>query len=233
MLHSTSSHEMGSIAKFKMALAFKQTNHNKTWQDLLVEESEISLKRRKAVREWTFRRMYLSVFILVTAGFVLYCSLFYIGAFVDIGKIVGVSQSVRAQKAQQNVANMERAKTRTIFSPILDGFSLNRIYMRRGQSILATYSLPSNARLSLTIKQCKSQPILEVFTCTVLGEQSAEISNRLNGFIEFVVSEPGFYYFEDKVVKSSATNLKANYDYRIIWQRGGKQAQKLRPLGLR
>lgn len=222
-----------SIAKFKMSLTFKQTKHNKTWQDLLVEESERSLKRRKAVREWTFRRMYLSVFILVAAGFVLYCSLFYIGAFVDIGKTVGISQSLRAQKAQQNVTNMARANPRTVFSPIFDGFSLNRIYMRRGQSILATYSLPSDVKLSLTIKQCKSQPILEVFTCTVLGEQSVEIGDRLNGFIEFIVSEPGFYYFEDKVIKSPNTNFKADYDYRIIWQRGGKQAQKLRPLGLR
>jgi len=213
-----------------MSLAFKQTQHRKSWQDLLVEESESSLRQRRGVRVWTFRRMYLSVFMLVGAGFVLYCSLFYVGAFIDLGKIVGVSQSARAQKTQQNMSSMTNAKPRTILSPIVDGFSINRIYMRKGQSILATYSLPSGTILSLSIKQCNSKPVIEVFTCEVLGAQNAEIRNRSNGFIEFIVSEPGFYYFDDKVIKLPNTELKANYDYHIIWQRGGKQAPELRPL---
>lgn len=126
-----------------MALTIKQTRKDKTWTSILMEESEKSLKRRK------FRRMYTSVFVLVSAGFVLYCSLFYVGAFFDAGKIVGMSQSVRAEKAQNNVRNMQRVKKRTLFSPVIESFSINRIYMRKGQSILATYSLPINTRLSL------------------------------------------------------------------------------------
>jgi len=213
-----------------MSLTFKQAQHNKSWQDLLVEESEYSLKQRKGLRDWTFRRMYLSVFTLVSAGFVLYCSLFYVGAFIDMGKIVGFSQSARVQKTQQNITSMTDVKPRTIFSPIIESFSINRIYMRKGQTILATYSLPSNVRLSLSVKQCDSKPILEVFSCNLLGEQNTEITNRSNGSVEFVVSEPGFYYFEADVVRLPDTSLKAYHDYRIVWQRGGKQAQKLRPL---
>ena len=220
----------GSTTNFSMSLTFKQARHIKSWQDLMIEESENSLRKRKGIRDWTFRRMYLSVFMLIGAGFMLYCSLFYIGAFIDIGEIVGVSQSSRAQKAQQNVTSMANAKPRTILSPIIDGFSINRIYMRKGQSILATYSLPSNVTLSLSIKQCDAKPILEVFSCTVLGEQTAKVSNRSNGFVEFIVSEPGFYYFEDAVIRLPDTSLKAFYDYRIVWIRGSKQAQKLRPL---
>lgn len=213
-----------------MSLAFKQTHHHKTWQDLMIEESERSLHSRKVYRKWTFRRMYLSVFVLVGAGFTLYCSLFYVGAFIDIGKIIGVSQYVRAQKAQQNIPSIADAAPRNILSPIMDGFAINRIYMRKGQSILATYSLPSGAQLSLSIQQCKSKPIIEVFSCEVLGVKNVEILNRSNGFIEFIVSEPGFYYFEDNVIKLPNTSLKPYYDYNIVWQRGGQQAQELRPL---
>lgn len=195
-----------------------------------MEESENSLKRRKAQRDMTFRRMYSSVFVLVSAGFVLYCSLFYVGAFVDAGKVIGVSQSVRAEKAQNNVRNMPRVKKRTLFSPIIEAFSTNRVYLRKGQTILATYSLPSNTKLSLKITQCASQPILEVFNCKALGEQGTVIRHRSTGFIEFTVSEPGFYYFEDEVIKLPKKELKAYLDYRIVWQRGGKQASKTRSL---
>ena len=213
-----------------MSLTFKQTQHKKTWQDLLVEESERSLRQRKGMRDWTFRRMYLSVFTLVSAGFVLYCSLFYVGAFFDMGKIVGISQSFRAEKAQQNVKSMAHVRPRTILSPIIDNFAVHRIYMRKGQSIFATYSLPSNVELSLTIKQCASKPVTEVFSCKVLGVRTSKVQHRSSGFVEFTVSEPGFYYFEDEVVRLPDTSLKAYYDYRIVWRRGGKQAQKLRPL---
>lgn len=213
-----------------MSLAVRQTKKDKTWTAILIEESENSLQRRKAKREQTFRRMYSGVFVLVSAGFVLYCSLFYVGAFFDAGKIIGISQSVRAEKAQKNVRNMPRVKKRTLFSPVIEAFSMNRVYMRKGQTILATYSLPRNSKLSLKIKQCKSMPIVEVFKCEPLGEQGTVIRNRATGFIEFTVSEPGFYYFEDEVIKLPKTELKAFFDYRIVWQRGGKKARKSNPL---
>ncbi len=213
-----------------MALTIKQTKKDRTWTAILLEESESSLRHRNARRGNTFRRMYSSVLVLVSAGFVVYCSLFYVGAFFDAGKVVGISQSLLAEKAQNNVRNMPRVKKRTLFSPIIEGFSTNRIYLRKGQTILATYSLPRRSKLTLTIKQCKSLPVLEVFKCEVLGEQGKVIRNRSTGFVEFTVSEPGFYYFDDEVIKLPKTELKANFDYRIVWQRGGKQARVTREL---
>lgn len=213
-----------------MALQVRQKKKDKTWTALLLEESESSLKRREASRERTFRRMYSSIFVLVSAGFVAYCSLFYIGAFLDVGDVVGVSQSARADKAQKNVTEMPRTKNRTLFSPIIENFYTNRIYMRKGQSILATYSLPNQTKLSLKIKQCKSMPILEVFKCKSLGEQKKVIRNKTTGYIEFTVSEPGFYYFDNEVIKTPNKKLTAYVDYRIVWQRGSRQALKPRPL---
>ncbi|MBL4854816.1 MAG: hypothetical protein JKY25_11340 [Robiginitomaculum sp.] len=205
-----------------MLLNFSNKSRERSWTAILLEESENSLHRRKTKRKRTFRRMYLSVFVTLGAFFATYCSLFYIGAFLDVGKIVGISQSVRADNAQRNVRSMVQAKERTIFSPFLEALSTNRIYMRKGQTIQATYSLPSRSKLTLKIKQCKSKPILEIFNCEILGEQSIDINKRTTGFIEFTVSESGFYYFEDQVIKLPDTSLKAFFDYRIVWQRGGK-----------
>ncbi len=213
-----------------MLLKFSKKSRERSWTEILVEESENSLRHRNAKRKRTFRRMYFSVFVSFAAIFALYCSLFYVGAFLDVGKIVGISQSDRAETTQKNVKSMARAKPRTIFSPLLDALSTNRIYMRRGQTIQATYSLPKNAKLVLKIKQCKSQPVFEIFKCDAIGQQTIEIKNRMTGFINFTVSESGFYYFSDQVTKPPNTDLKAFHDYRIVWQRGGKQLQTVRTL---
>jgi len=213
-----------------MLVNFSKKSQARSWTGILIEESENSLLRRKAKRNRTFRRMYMSVFVTFSAGFVVYCSLFYVGAFLDVGKVVGISQSVRADNMQKSIKNTRQAKERTLFSPLLDSLSTNRIYMRRGQTIQATYALPSQSKLTLKIKQCKSRPILEVFNCEILGTQGIDISNRTTGFMEFTVTASGFYYFEDQVVQFPDTDLKAFLDYRIIWQRGGKRARIARPL---
>ena len=62
--------------------------------------------------------------------------------------------------------------------------------------------------MSLKIKQCKSQPILEIFTCKFLGEQEKLIRNGNTGVVKFLASEPGFYYFEDEVTQLPGTVLK-------------------------
>ncbi len=213
-----------------MLLNFSKKSRERSWTEILLEESENSLLHRKAKRKRTFRRMYLTVFVVFSASFVLYCSLFYVGAFLDVGKIVGISQSVRADNTQKNVRNIVLSKQRTLFSPFLEALSTNRIYMREGQTIQATYSLPNQSKLTLKIKQCKSKPILEIFDCEILGEQGIDVDKRTTGFIEFTVSESGFYYFEDQVIRPPSTGLKPFRDYRIVWQRGGKRAQIVRPL---
>ncbi|PHS40260.1 MAG: hypothetical protein COA91_04610 [Robiginitomaculum sp.] len=213
-----------------MLLRFSKKNRERSWTQILIEESENSLLHRKAKRKHTFRRMYLSVFVAFTASFALYSSLFYVGAFLDVGKIVGISQSVRAENTQKNVKSMTRAKPRTILSPFLDALSTNRIYMRQGQTIQATYSLPKNSKLVLNIKQCKSKPVFEIFECNAVGQQTIEIKKRTTGSINFTVSESGFYYFNDQVTRPPSTGLKAFHDYRIVWQRGGKKAPIVRSL---
>jgi len=203
-----------------MAFNVQQSSRTKSWTDLLVEESEHSLHVRKAKRKLTFRRMYHTVFVLFAASLLIYCSLFYITAFFDMGKVVGVSQLSRAETAQKNITSMETTKRRTLFSPFVDVFSTNRIYLRRGQSILGTYSLPHGTDMTMKIKQCKSMPVIEVFRCRFVDQQTTVVRNKTTGFIKFTVSEPGFYYFDAEVIKRPSTLLKQNKDYRVVWQRG-------------
>ncbi|PHR91003.1 MAG: hypothetical protein COA69_13175 [Robiginitomaculum sp.] len=202
-----------------MGLEIKQKSRSQSWQKLLVEESDYRLRIRGVKRERTFRRMYLTVFVSVPAFFLLYCSLFYIGAFIDPGKVVGVSHSQRAETTKQTVSTRPASKPRTLLSPLSDAFALNRIYLRQGQSIQLSYALPKGTQLHAKIKQCKSFPVLEVLKCKFIGEQEKRIRNGNTGILQFTVSEPGFYYFEDEVIALPNTKLKLHHDYSLVWQR--------------
>ncbi len=202
-----------------MSLKLKQTKDTKSWSQLAVEESDFSLKARNEVRQHTFRRMYMSVFIWFAAAFLFYCSLFYVGAFVDVGKVLGVSQAKRAAKVENNAQAMRAQQDRNLLSPISDALSINRVYLRKGQTIQATYSVPNGTQMLLSIKQCKRMPVLEIFTCNFKSEQERLIRNGRTGVVKFIATEPGFYYFEDQVTLQQGTTLKLNHDYKVIWQR--------------
>ena len=202
-----------------MSFGVQQSTKNKSWTELLVEESDRSLRSRGAKRHRTFRRMYMSVFLWFGTFLCVYCSFFYAGAFLDVGKIVGVSQTQRAHIAKRNIADKPAATKREFYSPLIDAFKVNRIYLRKNQSIIATYSLPTNTSMTLRIKQCKAIPGVEVFKCTFVGQQEKTIRNKTSGFVKFVASEPGFYYFENTAIKAPSTELKQNHNYKIIWQR--------------
>lgn len=201
-----------------MSLKLQQKKRSQTWGQLLLEESENSLRSRGAKRDRTFRRMYLTVFIWVPVLFLLYCSLFYVGAFIDPGKVIGVSHAQRAEKAKTNVKKLSVPK-RTIVSPLIDAFKVNKVYLREGQSIQLSYALPDGTELRAKIKQCKSFPILEIFKCQFVGEQEKRVRFGNNGVLEFTAQSAGFYYFVDEVTQLPTTPLKPNHDYTIIWQR--------------
>lgn len=204
-----------------MSLGFKQSAKNRTWTQIMVEESEISLRARKTSRNLTFRRMYLSVFVSFGAAFLVYCSLFYVGAFVDVGKVIGVSQSDRALKVKMSVTDIQLPARRVpVISPLQDAFSVNRVYLRKGQAIQATYTMPPGTKLTLKIKQCEQLPVVEVFKCRFAGVKELHIDGNSAGSKTFRVNQPGFYYFDDQVVRLPGTELKANHDYKVIWLRG-------------
>jgi hypothetical protein len=201
-----------------MSLGIEQSQKNRTWTSLLLEESEFSLRTRQAKRKRSLNRFVMSVIVLLFAGILVISSLFYVGAFFDVGKIVGVSQSDRAERAKTKVSTGQLKND--FFSPVTDLLDPSRIYLRAGQSILATYDIPDGAQMTLVIKQCKTKPVIEVFDCDLIAEQKQVIRNRTKGFHRFTVAQPGFYHFKDEVKIRKTAKTADNADYRIVWQRG-------------
>lgn len=204
-----------------MSFKLHQSRDKKSWKRILVEESEYNLHVKGEMRERTFRRMYFTVFVWFATIFLLYISLFYIGAFFDAGKVIGISQSQRADKSVVKAKTIKAQQKRNVLSPISDRLSVNRVYLRKGQTVQAIYALPDNTLMTVQIKQCKSQPVLEVFKCKFIDAQEKRIRNGGTGVVKFLATQSGFYYFEDEVVTLPGQVLKLNYDYKITWQRGG------------
>jgi hypothetical protein len=205
-----------------MGLTFQQKDRYRSRTDIIINDPKTKLKKRRMVRADAFRQILSSLLVLGSIAFVVYCSSLYFGAFVDVGEVVGSSQTIRAEKAKASIRQVPRIRQNSFISPISDYLATDRLYIRRGQSVLATYSLPKSSKLYLSIQQCKTIPVIEIFKCTPVGEQSKSISNKTTGFVEFSASRPGFYHFQDRAVKLSRKQLIANTDYRVSWQRGGK-----------
>lgn len=203
-----------------MSFDIQQSRQNKTWTKLLLEESEFSLKAKKQTREHTFRRMYMTVFVLFGAAFLVISSMFYVGAFIDVGKVVGVSYDDRVERSKIEIASGNSSKTTSPIQALKDLFNVNRVYMRAGQTIVATYDIPQGSEMTLVIKQCKNRPVIEVFDCKLIGEQTKRITSDNKGFFRFAVANPGFYHFGQSVKKRGGQEIESGSGYRIVWQRG-------------
>ncbi len=204
-----------------MGFAVRQKKNDKSWTELLVEESERSLRERGARRKLTFRRMYSTVFTLFLTSIIVYSSLFYAGAFFDAGQIIGYSEKVRQDKIKAELARYNPEEKGSIFAPLIGAFKLNRIYLRKGQTIRASYALPRGSELELSIHHCKSLPVVEVFKCHFVGSQKRMVKNSTAGKVTFRVNESGFYYFKAKAIKKPDTKIRLHSDYKVLWQRGG------------
>jgi len=149
---------------------------------------------------------------LSLAGCLVYTSLHYIGSFVDIGKVVGVSsKTLNLDDGPQGARKLTSAVTyRSDFK---------RVYLRKGQAISVEYAMPKGARLDLSILQCEQRPVIEVFECKPLGERTVTVRDKSQGSSTIFVSEPGFYYFADKVTLSGGHQAKRGQNYHIVWRR--------------
>lgn len=203
-----------------MSFGIQQSGSNKSWTSLLLEESEFSLKAKKKSREHTFRRMYMTVFVLFGAAILIISSLFYVGAFLDVGKVVGVSQADRVERSKASMAASKNPGSSGPIANLKNLFQLDRVYLRAGQTIVATYDIPKGAEMTLIIKQCQSRPIVEVFDCKLIGEQKKKIGSKNKGFYRFSVTKPGFYHFGQNVKKRGGQELESGTEYSVVWQRG-------------
>jgi len=143
----------------------------------------------------------LGIASLIIGGVLIYTSLPYASAFVNVGKIVGLS------KIDRQVTLFRADVTNT--APV------KKVYLRQGQGLRVHYDMPVGAELDLTVMRCQSRPVIESWSCSNPMKQVIEITESTSGIREISAPEPGFYYFTDSVTLSGAPES----DYTLIWKR--------------
>lgn len=143
----------------------------------------------------------LSILTLIMGGGLIYTSLPYASAFVNVGKIIGVSQLDRG------IETFKSDLTRTA--------KVKKVYLRQGQALRASYALPKGSTLKLSILRCQSRPIIKVYSCAPVSRQYIKINDTTSGSRTFAAPEAGFYFFQDEMTLPAT----GQSPYTLLWQR--------------
>ncbi|WP_017930459.1 hypothetical protein [Robiginitomaculum antarcticum] len=147
----------------------------------------------------------------ITAALV-YAGLHYVGAFIDLNKIAGVS-------ARTLDLNAGPQGVRKLTAPLTNRSNVKKIFLREGQALSVEYALPDNANLDLIVSRCSPRPIIEVFNCEPVSSRIVKIRNKTQGSSTIFVQEPGFYNFSEKVVMGAGKTAKRGKSYALVWRR--------------
>jgi hypothetical protein len=172
---------------------------------------DVQAEKRKA-QALGLKRTIGTAFSLILGGTMCYVSLHYIPAFVNPPQIIAASDfNTRAE-------HLKGEDQGGFLSAYIDAFNMKRAYIRKGQTVEAQYVVPEGSTLSLTIQQCQSLPVIEVFNCRVVKNRNTVIENSRSGLRSFTFPEDGFYKFSETLTGPSpdANDGKKRY---VIWSR--------------
>lgn len=151
--------------------------------------------------------------VLATGAFLCYASVHYVGAFVNIGK---------AFQSSTNSASLSvkpRSEVEHVMATVRKNVKYTKVFLRKNQAVEAEFVLPDGARLDLHVLQCQQFPVIEVFRCNPVSEQTVTITNKKRGASTIFVADAGFYYFTETVTVSGADAAGRNKDYALVWRR--------------
>ncbi|PHR55553.1 MAG: hypothetical protein COA43_15305 [Robiginitomaculum sp.] len=195
-----------------MSIVAQNTARTDSWSNLQLDEDEVRERERKKIKLTNI--LFWPVIIAC-----IYVSTFYIGAFFDAGKMIGVGYADRADRSKNRIAQAEITHKHSIIPPLAHVFTPTKMFFKAGQTIQLNYALPDETSIVARIKQCDSVPLFEVFKCKFVNIKEQRASNAGRGTLTFTVESNGFYYFEHEVSLLSGTVLEHYYEYQASWQR--------------
>lgn len=147
--------------------------------------------------------MKLTVFLMT-----LYALFQYVPAFINFKKFI---TQTSAHSGAQSI--VENRKKWGIAAPLRKYVKMNKAYLRAGQFLHVQYVLPERAEAILTIKQCKSAPLIEVFHCDVMAAEKITISNETVGTRRFAFEKSAMYLLQSDVL------VDTDESFEIKWKR--------------
>ena len=157
---------------------------------------------------------FLGTFASLFLGLVLiYSSIFYVPAFLDVQKVMGVStETVKLPRPETQSSKLET---------YVNLFKVRRGYLRRGQALTLEYDLSPGMTMTASISRCSAPPVIEVFYCRNIEGEHIKINGDIPGKRNFIMRKPGFYYFDEVITQKKGFNH--DDAYQVFWSRRSGQ----------
>ena len=194
-------------------------NHSKHRTEIPVtamRQKFMAAAAREAENSMTKKRFFATFAALFLCVILGYSSLFYVPAYVDFTKPVGLStQDTKLPKTSENPGAL---------GSYMDVFKMRRGYLSQGQNLILNYDLSPGITVTASIGRCKSPPIVEVFHCQKIDEQSFKVRSLRSGKEIFTIQKPGFYYFDEVVTQADGS--PTDKPYYVKWSRGKAEPKR-------
>ena len=106
-----------------------------------------------------------------------------------------------------------------VVDKVLDSFSRDQAYIRRGKGLAAHYVIPEGKSIELRITRCQPQFIVEVFRCTPSDEQVITLNKSRKGVERLSFNLGGFYVYQSRLLSGDGTAATDTAGYRVVWHR--------------
>lgn len=170
-------------------------------------------------RSMSNRRLTGTFFSLILGLATIYAAIFYAPAYFPNAQKLGFStQNIKLPNPHE-----EESFLKTL-APYAKLFKVRRGYVKPGQALKIDYVLSPGTYMTVHVKKCNAPIFIEVMHCMNTDEQSIEIRNSQKGARSFVMSRPGFYYFDEFVMNIDGT--PSEKPHKVTWSRKNMAQKK-------
>lgn len=159
-------------------------------------------------------RVFFSALVLLFGAFMYYIAMHYIPVLAKPHGTVRIATESQILPSGTSEFEIGEASTlEKLMGPYYKLFSLDRSYMRAGESIKIKYEIPETATVNLDIVQCRRLWVIEIFHCGVVSQFNTQ-KDSPRGMATYALGQPGFYHFRHEVL-----GLSDGETYRLVWER--------------
>lgn len=161
-----------------------------------------------------YRRAIFSALSILFGTFMYYIMLHYVPALANPRKILKFKTETQSFPPQSATFDIPEASIfEKVLGPYYGLFTLDRAYMRSGETIRIKYDLPQTATAQLDIVQCQRIWAVEIFNCKVISQFGTQ-KGPGKGIATFKLDYDGFYHFRHKIDGVNEGDV-----YRLLWER--------------
>ncbi|WP_371397911.1 hypothetical protein [Fretibacter rubidus] len=195
-----------------MGMLSRRLAHKNKFEKNQFSSNTLRLMEDGKIFTLNYRWIFGSALSILIGLFTMYTAMHYLTAYVSPKQILWSSQS-------NSAANQMEENSMGVVDKVLDSFTRDQAYIRRGKGLAAHYVIPEGKSIELRIVRCQPQFIVEVFRCTAGDQQIITLNKSRKGVERLSFNLAGFYVYQSRLINSDGTPAEDKTGYRVVWHR--------------